>query len=94
MKIFSLTDVETPELKRRGWVGQPLVVGPALVPPGGEAEVADTALIRRDLAGYTGPGALAVGSRPPEYALAKAKQLSNERLAAQEQAMRARRSER
>jgi hypothetical protein len=94
MKIFSLTDVETPELKRRGWVGLPLVVGSALVAPGGEAEIADTAMVRRDLVGYVGPGALAVGSRPPEYVVAKAKALSHERLASQEQTARARRKER
>lgn len=94
MKIFSLTDVETPELKRRGWVGLPLVVGPALIGPGGEAEVGDTALVRRDLVSFISAGALAVGSRPPEYVVAKAKALSHERLASLEQVTRAKRKER
>lgn len=94
MKVFSLTDVETPELKRRGWVGLPIVVGSALIAPGGEAEVGDTAALRRALIGFIGPGALAVGARPPEYAVAKAKALSHERLASLEKATRKRRKER
>jgi hypothetical protein len=94
MKIFSLTDVETPELKRRGWVGLPIVVGSALIAPGGEAEVGDVATIRRDLVSFIVAGALAVGSRPPEYAVAKAKALNRERLASLEQDARGRRKER
>jgi len=93
MKLFNLTDIETPELRRRGWVNLPLVVGTALVAPGGEAEVADTPMTRRDLAGFVGPGAIAVGARPPEYAVAKEKQLSKARLVALEQAVQAKRKE-
>lgn len=91
MKLFNLTDVETPELRRRGWVNLPLVVGTALIAPGGEAEVADTETVRRALASFTGPGALAVGARPPEYVVAKARRQDKERLAALEQAPRPKR---
>jgi hypothetical protein len=84
MKLFNLTDIETPALKRLGWVSMPIVVGHALIEPGGELEVGDTALIRRDIHCYTGPGALAVDARPPAYMVAKAALENKARLAAME----------
>lgn len=93
MKVFNLTDMATPELQARGLVNQPLVVGSALVPPGGEVEVADTEILRRDLVCFTGVGALSVGARPPEYLVAKAKRESDERLASLERAALNRRKE-
>lgn len=93
MKLFNLTDVATPELKARGWVNLPLVVGPVLIMPGDEIEVANTELIRRDIGYYTRSGALAVGARPPEYLVAKARSASDLRLAALERTVRDKRKE-
>lgn len=84
MKVFNLTDVSTPTLQRLGWVNMVLVAGPALIEPGGEVEVGDTPLIRRDIQCFTKQGALAVGSRPPAYLVAKSERLSKSRLLAME----------
>lgn len=90
MKVFNLTDIETPILKSRGLVGVPIAVGSTLIAPGGEAEVGDTEMIRRDIVCFTAPGALSVGVRPPAYLVAQSERASRARLAEMEQAARKR----
>lgn len=91
MKVFNLTDIETPTLKKLGWVGVPIAVGSSLIEPGGEAEVGDTDMVRRDIGCFTTPGALAVGARPPAYLVAQATRMSRVRLAALEEIAREKR---
>lgn len=93
MKVFNLTDIETPTLKAKGWLGIQIVVGNANIGPGEEADVGDTAFIRRDLLSFTPHGALSVGVRPPAYLLAQADRASRARLAAAETAMQGKRQE-
>jgi hypothetical protein len=75
MKVFNLTDVETPVLKQRGLCQQTFAVGKALVAPGQSADVDDAYLAQlgpglRQLVSY---GAAAVGQPPASYRLAKEK---------------------
>lgn len=93
MKVYSLTDIETPTLKKLGWVGAPIVIGQALISPGGEGEVGDTEAVRRDIIRYTSAGALSVGVRPPAYLVAKAERDNKARLAAMEAAAQEKRKE-
>lgn len=90
MKVFNLTDIETSELRRAGWVRVPIAVGPALIQPGEVAEVEDTEMVRQNIRCFTSKGALAVGVKPPSYMVACSERESNERLAALEKAARER----
>jgi len=80
MKVFKLTDVETPALKERGLINVPIVIGRHVVNPGGEAEVGNDELVKRDVLGFTTLGALSIGVRPPAYLLAQADRISRARL--------------
>ena len=52
MKCFNLTDVETPDLQKRGFVNRLLVVRGVLIKPGESAEVPEDVLSRRDVEGF------------------------------------------
>lgn len=93
MKLFNLTDIETPALKTRGWLGVPITIGRTVISPGEEVDVGDTEIIRRDLLCFTVQGAIAVGARPPAYLLAQAERASRARLAAAETAAKEKRQE-
>lgn len=71
MKVFNLTDVSTPALVAQGLVGQQIVVGAQLLPPGGFAEVEDTHHRRQQLASMVALGALSIDKLPPAYIRAK-----------------------
>lgn len=75
MKVFNLTDVETPALKQRGLCQQTFAVGKALVGPGQSAEVDEAYLahLGPGLQQLVSLGAAAVGQPPVAYRLAKEK---------------------
>lgn len=86
MRIYNLTDIETPVLRKAGLVNMTIAVGPALLPPGGELEVGDTEMLRRDILCFTGTGAIALKVRPASYMVAKAALDNRARLSALEAA--------
>ena len=67
MKLYNLTDVETPMLAQRGLVRSTIVVGRLLLEPGeNRAASADQlAIVRGGLQELVALGALAVGNQPP-----------------------------
>ena len=74
MKVFNLTDVETPVLKQHGVLNQMFAIGTVLVSPGQSADVADERAVHlaSGLQHLVSIGALAVGDQPPAgYRLAK-----------------------
>lgn len=71
IRVFNLTDVDTLQLKQFGLTGATIVVGRALIPPGGSAEVADDVVTRNGLEHYVRVGAAAVNSLPPSYVVLK-----------------------
>jgi len=70
MKCYNLTDIETPELKKRGLVNKTIAVGPVLIRPGESAEVSDNAVVRQAVKSY-GDSVIAVDRIPVAYAAAK-----------------------
>lgn len=75
MKVFNLTDIETPLLKQHGLCQQTFAVGKALLAPGQSADVDDTYLAQlgQGLRQLVSCGAAAVGQPPAAYRLAKEK---------------------
>jgi len=73
IRIFNLTDVETSTLKQYGLVNVTIAVGRALVGPGETVETGGDDLTLGHLHHFITKGALAVGTLPPEYNLAKSK---------------------
>lgn len=71
MRIFNLTDVETPTLLELGLVNQVLVAGRAVVGPGSSVELGDDPLTRAHLLQYTQVGAMALDDLPPNYVVNK-----------------------
>ena len=71
MKVYNLTDVETPVLVQRGLVNQHIVVGKCMVNPGEFAEVVDTAHVRGKLGYLLTVGAVSIDLVPPNYVRAK-----------------------
>lgn len=67
MKVFNLTDVETPELKQRSLVNMTFAVGPALLAPGDSTEVDEAyiATARDGLQELIAHGAASYGEQPP-----------------------------
>jgi hypothetical protein len=74
MRVFNLTDVPTEQLTQLGLVRQPLGVGRFLVPPGGHEDIPDDPIHTGAAQYFQSVGAVAVGSLPPTYVLAKGKQ--------------------
>lgn len=81
LKVFNLTDISTPKLEQFKLVDQHVVVGRSLLAPGESAEVPDDTITRAGLQHYVEVGAVAVGSVPPSYAVAKDRALSEKRAA-------------
>jgi len=71
IRIFNLTDVTTEKLEQHKLVNQTIVVGRVLVPPGGMAEAENDGMLQYQLRHFISVGALAVGTLPPAYVLAK-----------------------
>ena len=73
VRVYNLTDLETPELKSRGLVNQTIAVRSVLIRPGESKEVADDAITMRDLKGYREIGVVSVDVLPVEYATMKSR---------------------
>lgn len=71
MRVFNLTDIETPTLKQRGLVGQHFAVGTRMVAPGEYIELPDTPSTRADLHYLLTVGAVCLDTPPPPYAVAR-----------------------
>jgi hypothetical protein len=71
MKVYNLTDVETPALIQRGLVNQHIVVGKRMVNPGEFVEVADTLHTRGKLMYLLTVGAVSIDQVPPNYVRSK-----------------------
>lgn len=74
MKVFNLTDIETPRLREAGFVGHTFVVLNKLIGPGQSADIPPekVASVREGLQRLVGVGALSVGDQPPPaYLVAK-----------------------
>jgi hypothetical protein len=74
MKVFNLTDVETPQLLQRSFINQTLVVGRTAIKPGESADFNDEPHLVAQIEGYIELGAMARDELPAEYAVAKARQ--------------------
>lgn len=69
MKIFNLTDIETPVLAQHGFVNQHFAVGDKMIAPGASAEVDDETFARTqpELQKLIVLGALSAGALPDGY---------------------------
>lgn len=68
MKVFNLTDVETPQLRRQGLVGVPIKVDGVIIAPGTCGEVRDTSANRKYLQqSFVGRSAIALDRVPKGY---------------------------
>jgi hypothetical protein len=76
MKVFNLTDVETPVLKQHGMVNHTFAVGALLLGPGdsGDLPSEKESALRTELQRLVGLGALSANELPPAY-LARKKAL-------------------
>jgi hypothetical protein len=72
MKVFNLTDVETPRLKQRGLLNQTVVVGGKAVAPGASADFDGTPWERASAQHAANVGAISVDALPGSYTTAKA----------------------
>jgi hypothetical protein len=68
MKVFNLTDVETPVLKQRGLLAQSIGISRRMVAPGEFVEVEDTPEVRAKLEYLLTVGAVSIDQAPPTYA--------------------------
>lgn len=71
MRVFNLTDIETPVLTQRGLVGQHIAVGSRMVAPGEYVDVEDTESVESKLEYVLTVGAVSVGVLPPAYVMAR-----------------------
>lgn len=74
IRCYNLTDIETPDLKRRGLVNQTIAVRSTLIRPGESKDLPDDATTQRDLRTYREVGVVAIDQLPLEYAAAKGRQ--------------------
>lgn len=79
VRVYNLTDIETPELKRRGLVNQTIAVRSVLIRPGETKELAADAITMRDLKGYQDVGVVSVDVLPVEYATMKSRLASSKK---------------
>lgn len=81
MKVFNLTDIETPELKQRGLSQQSIAVGDKLLAPGASDDIDDATLarVRPELQRMVALKTVALGELPAEYKVAKEKAKKPER---------------
>lgn len=73
IRVFSLTDIENPNAKAAGFSGATLTVDRHIFAPGDERSIEDTDTVRRHLHEYIVADAMAVGSPPAWYRVAKEK---------------------
>lgn len=81
MKIYNLTDIETPKLREYGHLNHTLAVGSELLLPGQSVDVPDEVAKRleKGLEHLVNVGALALGELPAAYRLAKEKRAQADR---------------
>jgi len=72
MRVFNLTDIQTPALERQGWVGNTFVVGKTPIAPGKYEDVPRTVENLRKLQAALRVQAVAVDQPPPTYLVNKA----------------------
>lgn len=87
MKVFNLTDVETPQLKQLGKVNDTFVVGRLTLAPGQSDITTDDAMTRDHLADYVMKGMAAINTLPPAYVVAKEKMMRTKKAAADREAL-------
>lgn len=74
MKVWNLTDVSTPALKRAGKVNRPLVLWREVIAPGQSVDIPDevfTPQLKEQAAAYVRLGMLSLGLPPAAYLRAK-----------------------
>lgn len=73
MKVFNLTDVETPKLKQHGMLNQSFAVGDKMISPGASEDIDDAtfARVQPELQKLTEIGALSCDAAPDTYKSAK-----------------------
>ncbi len=71
VKVFNLTDVETPTLVQFGLVSQHIVIGERMCEPGQYVEVVDSAHLRATVKHLVQVSALAIDRLPPPYVQAR-----------------------
>lgn len=76
MKLYSLTDISTPQLEKQQMVGQPTHLLNYSILPGEMLELPPDceAICRAAIQQYVRDGILSVNTRPTAYAAARAKQ--------------------
>lgn len=75
MKVFNLTDIETPQLAEQGAVNIPVVLGNLLLAPGASGVLTEDqyGCCAHAIRDYVGRGIMALEVLPPAYAVAKAR---------------------
>jgi|SRR6478609_2955163 len=76
VKVYNLTDVETPTLAKHHMLNAHVAVGTRMCNPGEFVELEDTPVLRSDVKFLVSIGALALGSLPPPYAQARTAKLA------------------
>lgn len=76
MKVFNLTDVETPKLKQHGLLNQTVVVGGKPIAPGASMTFEGTPSERASAKHAAKVGAVSVDALPGAYTTAKASSAS------------------
>lgn len=71
MRVFNLTDEETPELKRRRMFNQTYVVAGKAIKPGGFEDVPNTPVVLKQIEHLIDLGALCLTQVPDSYLEAK-----------------------
>jgi len=71
VKVYNLTDVETPALKQAKLLRQTIAVGRTLVRPGEAVDVLKEVLLTRDAKHFLAVGALAQEKVPAAYRVAQ-----------------------
>lgn len=69
MKVYNLTDVETPKLKQHGLMNQHIAVGEKMVAPGGDEDIDDATFerVQPELQKLVELGALSCDVAPDAY---------------------------
>lgn len=71
VKVYNLTDIETPNLKQRALLNQHIAIGGRMCEPGEFVELEDSPVLRADTSHLVAVGALAIDRLPPPYAKAR-----------------------
>ncbi len=81
MKVFNLTDVETPQLVQRGFVSHSIAVGDVLLAPGDATTVPDEKAerVRAELATLLSYGVVAFDDQPEAYLTARNQQRNSKK---------------